>query len=125
MNMAASRLHQACKWLINNPGKYSPGISRVFTADGKPCCVIGHVIQQSGLKKRLAPFRGKSFDGAMGARWWSSVDAMRFLLGELTPALEKALEDIEIANDAEMMPHERRLVLVQSLNKLAHLLEVA
>jgi hypothetical protein len=89
--------------------------SAVFDTKGKPCCIIGHLIDRAGLRNRLHPFKGKSFDGTPGVRHWDGAQTLKILVGNLSESEELLLEQIQITNDS----HRGRT----RINKLKPLLQ--
>ena len=74
--------------------------SVVFFDDGKPGCSFGLAIQAAGLQKTMKPFKGPTFDGTRGAKWWSNVKAYEFISGKKADSeLESLLEELERCND--------------------------
>lgn len=97
------------------------GRSTVFRDNGAPQCAVGQLITKAGLKRKMGAFRGTSFDGQPGVRWWSSSMALTHLLGIEVDALEglyQAVDNLTAAND-QLTGEARRKGVAQHLRNLS------
>lgn len=100
------------------------GRSVAFRDNGAPQCAVGQLIVKAGLKSKLRPFKGISYDGGIGARWWSSQQALEHLLGlkiEENSGLEEAIGLLVNSNDI-LNGERRRREVVEHLRSLAECL---
>jgi hypothetical protein len=96
----------------------SIGKGKVFTKTGKPCCIVGHIIDAAGLKGEL----GSKFSGAeffTGVKWAGSCQTLSFLLGRLSPELGDAVGELECRNDTCFYPQHRKMDVLSGLVELA------
>lgn len=92
------------------------GRSTVFRTNGSAGDVTGLVIERAGLKPKMRPYRGISFDGAMGVKWWDVKAAIRHVTG--SSIREDLADDLQVANDV-YTGEDRRTRIVKALRQIA------
>lgn len=95
----------------------------VFRDSGAPCCPLGHALAMTpGARKRLikfGPYKGASFDGQPGPRWWDNDETLSKATGRSwSPQLQTLLTRLETEN-AVLIGDERRKSVVSLLRIIA------
>jgi len=104
------------------------GRHMVFRDNGSPQCAVGQLIVKAGLKSKMSPFKGISFDGKEGVRWWSSKHALSHLLefkvsdDEDGGDLGVAIDSLSTCND-RLLGEDRRSRISSALKNLSRELE--
>jgi len=108
-----ARFINTIDWSIGNIRKLKISTGAVFDTRGRPVCIMGHLIERSGFKRKMGPFSTRSY---LTVRWqWQTrlstlpkwlltTEALKFVFRKIIKCdipseVLQASEDLQVSND--------------------------